>query len=355
MFFSLLVGLAQKYLNAPNAIEGDALDPMVKGDTKVYKTFWGALATSFASLLSGASVGPEGPLGYLAVDIAAWLSVRFKLSGEGLIPAAMAGISAAYNGLIGNSVFSAVMASETEGGKGGLPQLAANLAAGSVGFLVFRLLGVPAFAGALSEGEPFDLSVELVIWAIILGLIGAVLAVYTGVAMRVFGTVMGRFEGRPILRVMVAGVIIAIVGYFIPDLLFSGEASLGAIVANPAQTGIAMLLILALVKPLLLALSLKSGYLGGPIFPLLFSAIMIGLALSLLFPDMPVGMLTACLQVAVITLALNAPLTSILLVTVITGADANLLELIVVSGVTAMITGQVIRELMTRRSAVLSA
>ena len=74
MFFSLLVGLAEKYLHAPNSIEGEALDPLLAGDTTSYKNFWGTLATSFASLLSGASVGPEGPLGYLAVDVSEWLA-----------------------------------------------------------------------------------------------------------------------------------------------------------------------------------------------------------------------------------------------------------------------------------------
>ena len=39
-----------------------------------YTTFPGALFTSFCSLLSGASVGPEGALGALVQDISAWMS-----------------------------------------------------------------------------------------------------------------------------------------------------------------------------------------------------------------------------------------------------------------------------------------
>jgi H+/Cl- antiporter ClcA len=351
MLFSLLVGLIQQYLHGANAIDGEALGPLLEGDTTSYKTFWGTLANSFASLLSGASVGPEGPLGYLAVDVSEWLSMKMKLPKEGYLPAAFAGISSAYNGLVGNSLFAALLASETSGGKGGLAQLAANLAAGSVGYLVFTLIGVPPFADALEEGQPFDLTVSLVVWAIVLGLIGALLGVYTGVAMRVFRKLMGAFEDRPIPRVLAAGAILSVICFFIPDLMFSGEASIGPIMADPAQVGVAMLLLFALLKPLMLALSLKSGYLGGPIFPLLFSAIMIGLALSLVFTGLPVGMLTACIQAGVITLALNAPLTSILLVAVITGADANLLELIVVAAVTAMIAGQVFKHLVARRSA----
>jgi H+/Cl- antiporter ClcA len=263
----------------------------------------------------------------------------------------MAGVSSAYNGLIGNSVFAALMASETSGGKGGLALLAANLAAGSVGFLIFALLRVPPFAGALQEGQPFDLSVSLVIWAIAMGLVGALLAAYTAIAMRVAGRLMGIFEDRVITRALVGGAIISVVCYFIPSLMFSGEESIAAIMANPAQIGVPMLLLLGVLKPLLLALSFKSGYLGGPIFPSLFAAIMIGLALSLLVPGVPVNLLTACIQVGVVTLILKAPLTSILLVSTLTAADANLVELIVVAAVTSMIVAQLFKRLTARGSA----
>ena len=351
MFFSLLVGLAQRYLHAPNSIEGDALDPVMAGDTKVYRRFWGTLATSFASLLSGASVGPEGPLGYLAVDVTTWVSERIKLPKEGIMPACMAGMSSAYNGLVGNSVFTALLTTETTGGKGGLPQLVANLAAGVVGFLVFALIGMPPFAGTLEEGQPFELSISFVLWAIVLGLIGTLLAIYISAAMKGAAKLMGAFGDRTITRALAGGAVIAVVGYFLPVLLFSGEASIGPIMADPAQVGIGMLLLLALAKPLLLALSFKSGYLGGPIFPALFAAIMIGLALSLLFPDVPVKLLTACIQAAVVTLIIGAPLTSILLVSIITAADANLLELIVVSAVTATIARQLLNQVTAKRQA----
>ena len=154
---------------------------------------------------------------------------------------------------------------------------------------------------------------------------------------------MGVFGDRAIPRVLTGGAILAVICYFIPDLMFSGEASIGPIMADPAQVGITMLLFMAALKPLMLALSFKSGYLGGPIFPVLFAAIMIGLALSLVFPGVPVNVLTACIEAAVVTLVLDAPLTSILLVAVITAADANLLELIVVAAVTAMIAGQAVK------------
>src|SRR6266571_8083615 len=55
LFFSLLVGLVQKYLRAPTVIHGGAMESMKGGghDKTDYTTFPGALLTSFFSLLSG--------------------------------------------------------------------------------------------------------------------------------------------------------------------------------------------------------------------------------------------------------------------------------------------------------------
>jgi H+/Cl- antiporter ClcA len=133
--------------------------------------------------------------------------------------------------------------------------------------------------------------------------------------------------------------------------MFSGENSIHSIINDPAKFGIAMLLILAVLKLVLLALSFKSGYLGGPIFPTIFACTMIGLALSLMFPGTPVGILVCCLEVAVITLALGVPLTAILLIAVLSTVNQNLLALLVVSAVVAMILGFIVREFREKRAA----
>ncbi|MFN8482351.1 MAG: chloride channel protein [Anaerolineae bacterium] len=351
VFFSLLVGLVQKYMRAPNVIHGGSVEPLQAGDFTGYRRFWGTLLSSFFSLFSGASVGPEGPIGFLAIDVAEWIGVRLKLGKQDMLAASLAGMSAAYNGIVGNPVFATLFATESMQGQGGFRLLASNLAAGAIGFLLFTLLKVPPFAGFLDVGEPGGLTVGYAVWAIGLGIVGAILAAYIGIAFQVLGKVMSRFDNQVVLRALVAGVIIGIVCYFIPDLMFSGETSIHTIIANPAQVGVAMLLLMALLKPLLLALSFKSGYIGGPIFPSLFTAVMMGLAISLLVPGMPLSILITCLEVAVVTLILKAPLTSILLVSVVARAGADLVGLITVAAVTAMIVGQVFQMLRAQRAA----
>ena len=69
------------------------------------------------------------------------------------------------------------------------------------------------------------LTIPYAVAAVILGIIGALLAIFIGISFQVFGRIINRvFKDRFIERVMAAGVIIAIVGYFVPEVLFSGQA-----------------------------------------------------------------------------------------------------------------------------------
>ena len=95
----------------------------------------------------------------------------------------------------------------------------------------------------------------------------------------------------------------------------------------------------------------SSGYLGGPLFPVLFSCTMVAMALSLLFPAIPVSILVLCTESAAIALVLSAPLAAILLVAVVGTADPYMIALMCLSTVTAMFVGIGVKQLMARRAA----
>jgi H+/Cl- antiporter ClcA len=191
-----------------------------------------------------------------------------------------------------------------------------------------------------------------VLIAIVLGVLGACVAILMGLAMKGIGIAVEKTFGDKIMtRILCAGVVIGVVCYFIPDLMFSGQSTILDIIENSAQIGILMLLFMAVMKVLLLALSFKSGYLGGPIFPTIFTCTMIGLALSLVFPGIPAGIFVLCIMAAVVTVALGAPLTAILLVFVVSRADQNTAALFVVSSVVALIIGIALRQKREKRAA----
>ncbi|HXX78963.1 MAG TPA: chloride channel protein [Ktedonobacteraceae bacterium] len=355
LLFSLLVGLAQKYLRAPNVINGGAFESM-KGDGagKIdYTTFPGALLSSFFSLLSGASVGPEGPLAFLIQDITAWISEKLKVAEETRLGVSLAALASAYNGIIGNPLFTGVLATEFQvGGKElGIAFLAWNLLAGVIGYFFFTLLRLPVFAKYIPFTPISSLKPEYALYAILLGLVGTLVTLLIAASFQLFGRIMGRFGDRVILRALAAGVVIAIIGYFFPEVRFAGETQIFPMVQNPVAYGVGLLLLLALLKILLLGLSFKSGYLGGPTFPTLFSCTMVAMALSLIFPAVPVSILVLCTEAAAVSLLLSAPLASILLVAVVGTADPYLIALMCLSTVTSMFIGLAARRLMARRAA----
>jgi H+/Cl- antiporter ClcA len=344
MAFSLLVGLSRKYLHAPTVMEGGFVESMKGGGQKVdYRTFPGALASSLLSLLSGVSVGPEGGIVILVGDITAYLQEKLRIareSAEASLGVNIAALSSAFNGIVGNPLFTGVFATEFQvgGTRNAFRFLTWNLLAGVVGFLFYLLLGLPSFARSIAFDPVGDLHAGYVLYAVIFGIVGSLLAIFAGLSMKGIARVMDRvFDDRIILPVLFAGAITSAVGYFVPNLLFSGENQIHAIIADPAAIGAGMLVAMAVAKILLLALAFRSGYIGGPLFPILFACTMTGLAANLLFPSVPLAICVLCIEAAALALALGAPLTAILLVAVVGTADTTMLLLLTVSAVTAMI------------------
>ncbi len=349
--FSLLVGLCRRYLHAPTVIYGGITDSLKSGGEKPdYRTFPGAFLSSILSLLSGASVGPEGTITVLMGYVSPYIRDRLRIGSPGAaLGFDVAALASAFNGIVGSVLFTGVFATEFQvgGSKNAFRFLTWNLLAGTIGFLVYLLLGFPSFARSIPFEPIAQLHLAYILYAVILGILGGLLAIFAGISMQAAGTVMERvFEDAVIARVLAAGAIIACAGYFIPEVLFSGESQLHGIIADPARFGAGMLLGIAILKILLLALSFKSGYIGGPLFPIIFSSTLIGLALNLAFPGVPVSIFVLCIEVAALTLALGAPLTSILLVAIVGTADQNMTVLLVISAVTAMLISAAVKERM---------
>jgi chloride channel protein, CIC family len=356
--FSLAVGFCQKYLHAPTAIDGGLIESIKGGGKKPdYRTFPGALLTSFFSLLSGASVGPEGCIAVLVGYISSFIREILKIANESADEALgfdVAALASAFNGIIGSALFTGVFATEFQvGGKKDSSRfLIWNLLAGAIGFLFYVHVGIPSFAQMIPFSPITELKLSYIAYAVIFGLLGSMLALFAGLSMHKIGTLMeSKFQDKVVLRAFVAGVVIAVIGYFIPNLLFSGEKQIHTILQDPSQVGIAMLLLMAILKVLLLAVSFKSGYLGGPIFPILFSCTMIALALNLAFPGVPLSILVLCIETAAITLALGAPLTAILLAVTVNTASQYEIALLSLSVATAMILALLFRKIKEQRSA----
>jgi len=337
--FSLVVGLLVKYRHAPTTLDESMLDSL-GGD--VSKIDWRKLPVNvvmaWASLFSGAVLGPEGGIGGIASKLAVFYSERVGIPAEHRSRLVFSTLASAYNGLIANPLFAGVLGTELiKDPEAKSRTLPANLIGGSIGFLIFFAAGSTGLQNYLhlaptTAYEPVD-----VILVVLFGLSGLVLALIAGGLFRAATALFGRFGGREVERALAAGVIFSLVGVFAPILLFSGETQIQTVVADPARYGPAELLVMALVKLALLAVAFKSGFLGGPTFPSIFASTCVALAVSLLFPAIPAALVIGGIMAGFLIVLFRAPFMVILLTVVMLQANAELTALIVLAVAAVMI------------------
>ena len=351
--FSLLVGLLVKYAKAPSNLDGSMLDSLTGDVSHIdWKSLPVTVAQSLASLFSGAVLGPEGAIGSIASKLAAMYCDLFRIPAEQRPKLIFGSVAAGYNGLLENPVFAAVLGAEVaQTRKQSLAMMPASLIGGGVGYAVFLLLHETGFVNFLHlpPVQSYRLLDALVM--IPLALLGLVLALLTALFMKASERFFSRLKDRIVLRALVAGVVFSVVGVFAPVLMFSGETQVTTVISGAAGYGIALLLVMAVGKLVLLAVGFKSGFLGGPTFPLIFASTSVALALNLVFPGMPLTILVAGVMSGAVYALFRTPLMVVLLTAFMLAADATLVALIVLAVATVMIALPLVQRHLSIRQA----
>ena len=133
--------------------------------------------------------------------------------------------------------------------------------------------------------------------------------------------------------------------------MFSGETQVQTVIEGAAGYGVALLLVMAVGKLALLAVGFKSGFLGGPTFPLIFASTSVALALNLVFPSMPVAILVAGIMTGAVYALFRTPLMVVLLTGFMLDAGTTLIALIVLAVATVMIVTPPLQQRMAARQA----
>jgi len=350
---SLAVGLLVKYWRAPSNLDGSMLDSLTGDVSRLqWKNLPVTVVQSLVSLFSGAVLGPEGAIGTISSKIAAFYCDLFRIPARHRPKLVFTSVSSAYNGLLESPVFTAVLGTEVSPDKAAwLATLPATLIGGGIGYGIFLLVGSSGFANFLHL-PPVQHYVALdIVYVVLLALVGIVLAVLTGLFMRVAAGLFGRFRERVVTRALLAGVVFSVVGYFAPLVMFSGESQSKTLIANAASYGVALLGLIAVAKLALLAVGFKSGFLGGPTFPLIFASTAVALALNIVFPGIPITILVAGIMASAVYVVFRTPLMVVLLTGFMLDATPDLTALIVLSVATAMIVAPQLQKLIAARLA----
>jgi H+/Cl- antiporter ClcA len=115
-------------------------------------------------------------------------------------------------------------------------------------------------------------------------------------------------KGHVVLRGILGGLVMGIIGALLPLTLFSGEEQTSDLIIHAAEIGVAMLIVLGVVKLFASSLLLATGWKGGYIFPIMFASVALGLALDLLFPGIPTAVTVAATMAGALVAAMRAPL-----------------------------------------------
>jgi hypothetical protein len=101
-----------------------------------------------------------------------------KVSEQSALGFDVAALASAFNGVIGNPLFTALFATEYQvGGQSGLVYLVWNLLAGAIGFSVYTILGLASFTKFVAFTPVSALEWQYLAYAVLLGVAGLVTSV----------------------------------------------------------------------------------------------------------------------------------------------------------------------------------
>jgi chloride channel protein, CIC family len=335
----LLVGAAIYYTGEHTGL-GAAQKEYAEHGRIEYRYLPSIMLQSFLSLWSGASLGPEGPLTDLCGRGGSWIAEKLKVSADEmrtLVYAAIAGAFGAFflSPLIGAFIaFEYMSLREIRYERFLLP----GIVAACTGYAVYVALPHESLTGLFAFPNFQEPRLIDLLFAVGIGILGGLVSV--GQKLLALGVVSAAkpLHERPIVRALVGGLVVGVVGVFLPLTLYSGQSQTEEIVHTYAQIGVISLLALALAKAFLMSLSFATGFKGGPIFPTLFIGGALGAALNLIAPGIPAGVCILGLMGGVLGGVAELPITATLLLGVT--SQPSLIPVIAIAAIAGTVIGK---------------
>ncbi|WP_326580074.1 chloride channel protein [Streptomyces sp. NBC_00481] len=345
----LLVALTIQYL--PGHGGHEPTDGFKPGGTPTPIELPGIFAAALATLCFAAVLGPEAPLLALGGGLAAGAvrMVKRDPPKQMIEVLGAAGSFAAVSSLLGSPLLGAFLLMEASGLGGPMMALVLvpGLLAAGIGALIFVGLGSWTGLGTYSltlhdVPEATSPTVAEFGWALVIG----VSAALAGAGIRWLAVrLRTHVERRRVPATVVIGLVVAglAIGYAegtgkaASDVLYSGQSALDPLLTHHAAYSVGALSLLVVCKGLAYCTSL-SAFRGGPIFPAMF----VGAAGGILFSHLPGLSLVAGFAMgigAMGTAMLRLPLVSVLLATLLLGAQGlTVMPLVIVAVVVSYVT-----------------
>ncbi len=308
----LLVGLLVKLFGDHNAIFAELMQEFGQSGRFNYRHVPGIVVTSLMSLIAGASLGPEAALADASGGVGTWVSDKLKLDERETRTMGFGGLSGMLAAFITNPFGGALLALESaQGGTTGRQvyfwTLFPSLLASAVATTIFVALS-GSFFDALYTFPDYTPHLRDLLVAVPLSMIGALASILFWLMFRGLRRLMRPMNKHVVLRGLVGGLGMGIIGALLPLTLFSGEDQTLDLIQQASELGFSMLILLAISKLLATSLLLATGWKGGYVFPIMFAGVALGMACETLFPDISIAVNVAAVLAGALVAALRAPL-----------------------------------------------
>ncbi len=297
---------------------------------------------SLVAITSGGSAGPEAPLVQVNGSLGSWLGDKLKLSKTSVRILTLCGMSAALGAFFGAPIGAALFALEIPHRRGlqYFEAIAPAIIAAIFSFAVFRLNTGITIGGFYHFEVVPELSPQNLVEGLVLGIIGAGLAVMFIGIFRMIGKLLKPLEHYPIVLATLGGLSIGLIAFAFPQTLFFSEAQIQTVIETGATLSVGILLAIAVAKMFAISFTLHSGFLGGFIFPLFFIGANVGYAVSLAVPQVHPTVGMVCLMAAINVAVTKTPVSTSIILSVLSGT-AMLPVIAIASFVSFVLTSQI--------------
>jgi H+/Cl- antiporter ClcA len=302
----VVVGLLRSLTKLPAKIPGLIADiESAHVDTGLVP---GIVLVSAVSLIGGASLGPEQALGAMGGGAATWIARRKGLDEEDGDANVLNGFAGAYGGLFSSTVIVVMLILEVArpGGQKFAKALVGGIIASSVSFGIYFVIVGAVFLDAYKVPS-YEFEDWQLLAAIPLGLLAAVIATVMVASIAALTRLFTRLPIPSIAKPTLGGIAFGLIGVALPLTLFTGSDQLKSVLRDAGTLGFGLLVAILFAKMLAFALSMGSGFIGGPIFPSLFIGGTAGVAVHEAVSSVPLGLAFTCMFAAVAGALVAAP------------------------------------------------
>lgn len=342
-----LVGLFNQFFMSEEKIYGTAAvmeSVALAGGRLRYQQMPAKTLAAVMSIGSGASVGPEDPAVQIGANIGSMLAQILRMPDERIrtLVAAGAGsaIAAAFDAPIAGVFFA-------------LEIVLGELGTGALGLILVACVTSSLFTQAVSGGSPafqipqytFRSIWELPLYLLLGLLAGPISAIYVRLVY-IIQDFYRKWQIPRWTKPVTAGLVLGIVGLFLPQALGVGYGTVGEIL-NKNDFSLWLLIALLAAKVFLTPLSVSGGFSGGVFAPALFIGASLGEAFGIVaaasFPGLGIDPPAFALagMAAVLAGAVHAPLTAVILLFEMTNDYHIVLPVMFAVAVTVLISQRI--------------